>query len=62
LELFFECADEYNSDAGDWLDDHWASHKDNITVGDLRRARSALAAIREQHTPTATQPAPRHKS
>jgi hypothetical protein len=53
LELFSGRANEYNSEAGDWLDDHWASHKDNITVGDLRRARKALAAIREQHTPTA---------
>jgi Leu/Phe-tRNA-protein transferase len=50
LELFSECADEYNSEEGDWLDDHWASHKDNITVGDLRRARTALAAIRAKPT------------
>jgi hypothetical protein len=52
LEVFSECADEYNSEAGDWLDDHWASHKDNITVGDLRRARATLAAIRAGDAPT----------
>jgi hypothetical protein len=56
LELFSECADEYNSEAGDWLDDHWASHKDNITVGDLRRARAALAAIRAGDAPTPHDP------
>jgi hypothetical protein len=34
----------------------------SLLVKNFRTARTALAAIREQHTPTATQPAPRHKS
>jgi hypothetical protein len=46
----------------DSMPDHRCITTITHSAGDYRKVSEALFEIREQHTPTATQPAPRHKS